>query len=206
MAVYREGGLVHASVLPVGGNHLTNDVAIGLRLSQREAERVKKSHGYAVGEIDSGDLMEVRLMNDEYREVRRYYLKEIIRPRCEETLRLIKGSVHGAANLGGPSCVVLTGGTALLPGIDRLAEAVFGLPVRVGVPEYGIAPHLREELESPIYATGVGLVHYGFGAERNAYDGVIDGIFRRVKGKTKNLLEVKGWGMLRKSRKAEIRG
>ncbi len=206
VAVYKDGGLVHAMVVPVGGNHLTNDIAIGLRLSQKEAERVKKQHGYAVGEIDAGELMKVKLVNDEFRDVPKYYLKEIIRPRCEETLRIIKRAVQSSTSLGGPSCVVLTGGTALLPGIDRIAEAIFGLPVRIGFPEFGVGIHLRDRLGSPVYATGVGLVLYGYETERNAYDGIFDGIFRKVKGKTKNLLEVKGWGILKKSRRAELRG
>jgi len=203
VAVYKDAGLVHASVLPVGGNHITNDIAIGLRVSQKEAERVKREFGYAVGDIDASELIDIRLMNDEYRQVRRMYLKEIIRPRCEEALRLIRNHVHSSTSMNGPSYVVLTGGTALTPGIDRVAEAIFGLPVRIGVPD--CPPHM-DVLSSPIYATAVGLVGYGFEAERNAYDGVFDGLVRRVKGTTKNLLEVKNWGLLRKSRKAELRG
>lgn len=206
VAVYKEGGLVHASVLPVGGNHITNDIAIGLRVSQGEAERVKKEHCYVVGEIDSGELIEIKQMNGEHRQVPRCYLKQISRPRCEETLRIIRSAVETSADLGGPSCLVLTGGTALLEGLDRVAEAIFGLPVRIGVPHYGISPHLRDKLGSPVFATGVGLVLYGCEAERSAYDGVIDGIVRKVKGKTRNLLEVKGWGIRRRSRKAEVRG
>jgi len=203
VAVYKEGGLVHAAVLPVGGNHITNDIAIGLRVSQREAERVKREYGFAVGEMDPAELVDVKLMNDDCRQVPRYYLKEIIRPRCEETLRILRREVHGSADLSGPSCVILTGGTALTPGIDRVAEAIFGLPVRVGMPH--CAPNM-DVLRSPVFSTGVGLVQYGQDAERNAYDGVFDGIVRKVKGTTKNLLEVKGWGLLRKSRKAELRG
>jgi cell division protein FtsA len=203
VAVYKDAGLVHASVLPVGGNHITNDIAIGLRVSQREAERVKREFGYAVGDIDASELIDVKLMNDDCRQVRRMYLKEIIRPRCEEALRIIRREVHNATTLSGPSCVVLTGGTALTPGIDRVAEAIFGLPVRIGQPD--CPPHM-DVLGSPVYSTAVGLVQYGHESERNAYDGVFDGIVRRVKGKTKNLLEVKNWGLLRKSRKAELRG
>jgi cell division protein FtsA len=203
VAIYKDSGLVHASVLPVGGNHLTNDIAIGLRVSQREAERVKREFGYAIGEIDASELIDVKLMNNEYRKVRRMYLKEIIRPRCEEALRLIRRDVNGATTLSGPSYVVLTGGTALTPGMDRVAEAVFGLPVRIGLPD--CPPHM-DVLNSPMYSTAVGLVLYGNEAERSAYDGVFDGLVRRVKGKTKNLLEVKNWGLLRKARKSELRG
>jgi cell division protein FtsA len=206
VAVYKEGGLVHASVLPVGGNHITNDIAVGLRVSQGEAERVKKEHGFVVGEIDSGELIDITLMNGEQRQVPRHYLKEISRPRCEETLRIISGAVETSADLSGPSCVVLTGGTALMEGLDRVAEAIFGLPVRIGTPHRGVAPQLRDRLASPVYATGVGLVLYGCEAERNSYDGVIDGIVRKVKGKTRNLLEVKGWGIRRRFRRAEVRG
>ena len=206
IAVYSEGGLVHASVLPVGGNHITNDIAIGLRLSQREAERVKIEHGFALGETDSGEMIDVRLMSDDLRQVPRNYLKEIIRPRAEEVIRIIRREVQGKTNLNGPSCVVLTGGTALLPGIDRVAEAVFGLPVRLGVPDYGIGPHLKEVLRSPIHATGVGLVLYGYEAERNAYEGIFDGIVQKVKGTTRNLLEVRGWGARKRARRTELRG
>ena len=205
VTVYREGTLRHASVLAVGGNHVTNDVAIGLRLSQREAERVKTESGFATGDYDFSECIEVQNMNNTQRQVPRRYLGEIIRPRSEEMLKLIKAEIDEATLMGGPSCVVLTGGGALMPGLDRLAEAVFGLPARVGVPEGVPGGLLKGRLGSPAHATGVGLVLYGREAESDSYDGIFSGIMRRVRGTTKNLLEVRGWGLLKRGGRKELR-
>ncbi len=199
VAIYKDGGLRHATVLPVGGNHITNDIAIGLRLSQKEAERVKTEHGYAVGGTDTGEKIDVVRMNNERDQVSKHQIKEIIRPRCEEMMRMLKRELHGAATLNGPSCVVLTGGTALLGGLDRLGEAVFGLPVRRGVPENGEGQLYQHVLKDPVYSTGVGLVLYGQESETSAYEGILSGLMQKVKGTTKNLLEVKGWGIRKRA-------
>lgn len=189
IAVYRDGALRHASMIQVGGMHITNDIAIGLRLSREEAERVKRKYGRAVGE--SPEEIETAGMDGKMRKTPGLYLAEIIRPRCEEIFSLIRKEIEHVLLHERPSCVVLTGGGALLKDMDRVAEASLGLPARVGVPENGLrAPGLA----SPLQSTCAGLALYGHEKERGAHDNVLRGVLVRAGEWAKNLFEVKGWG------------
>jgi cell division protein FtsA len=183
VAVYREGGLRHASVLPVGGGHLTNDIAIGLKVSTDEAERVKKEYGYALwnGKRSGPEEMEVMDLDGERKKMPARYLGEILLPRCEEIFELIGEEIRRALLYTSSSCVVLTGGAALLEGLDRVAEAKLGVPVRVGLPANASAPALRELTESPMYSTSVGLMLYGLQAERGVYDDLVLGLREKLK-------------------------
>lgn len=162
IAVYSGGVLKHTAVLALGGNHITNDIAVGLGISAVEAERIKKTYGYSMtGIIDeSVDICFER----EGRETRMPLksITEIIEPRCEELILLVKKEVDIVAGDPGMSSrssgIVLTGGTALLKGIDIMAKLILRLPVRIGKP-LGIAD--ESLANSPEYATGVGLLHYG---------------------------------------------
>jgi|Deesub1362A_J573_1020465.scaffolds.fasta_scaffold00444_23 cell division protein FtsA len=196
IAVYMQGRFRHASTLPVGGNHITNDIAIGLRLSQKEAERVKKKYGDALGDVDLQDEMDVEGMDGQMKKIPRQYLTEIIRPRCEEIFELIRHELHELYTC--PSCVVLTGGTALLKGVDRIAEALLGLPVRVGAPEGGKALLSEDVLGSPLYSTCVGLMLYGFEKEKGIYENLFSGLLNRFKKWTGIFPEVKDWSFDRK--------
>lgn len=163
IAVYRGGVLKHTSVLAIGGNHITNDIAVGLGIPFHEAERIKKRYGYAFPEMAEEDLsqnmiIDVAVTPSRTQKVHPVLIGEIIQGRCDEIICLVKKELE--VNSCTPFCasIVLTGGTSLLRGIRELSEDLCRLPVRAGIPE-GVID--RGIVESPIYATGVGLVSYG---------------------------------------------
>ena len=187
IAVFAEGSIKHTSVLPLGGNYLTNDIAVGLRTPMNEAEKIKIKYGCAYTPlIPTDDSIEVPSVGGRTpRKVARQILGEIIEPRVEEILRLahreiIKSGYEDLLAAG----VVVTGGTAILEGVTELGEQVFNMPVRRGIP-VGIGG-LTDVVNSPLYATGVGLVLYGYknksGRVFKKRDGnIITGIIRRMK-------------------------
>jgi len=182
IVLYQNGWLQYSTVLPVGGNHFTNDIAVGMRLSVNEAERLKKHFGCAAATMVSEEEMIDITQSGQGRKIPRRYLSEVIQPRAEELLELIKGELLSCSGYDvASSGIVLTGGGSLLDGLDRIAEAVLGLPVRIGYLE-GIRG-CRGTTNSPIYATGVGLVLYGLKAESRGYHDAlsITGIFQRMK-------------------------
>ncbi|MBI4690129.1 MAG: cell division protein FtsA [Nitrospirae bacterium] len=203
IAVYRDGSLRHTAVLALGGNHFTNDIAIGLRIPMHEAERVKKRYGSVItGMVDGTEEMDVAGSDRQVRKIPRKYLAEIIQPRCEELTGLIKRELENASDIEPClSGIVLTGGASLLEGIDRVVEAVLALPVRIGIPEgiktTHISPALggrQNTISSPMYSTGIGLVIHGFNnvEDKIFYGDLFDGIFDRMKGWVKNLFGVNG--------------
>jgi cell division protein FtsA len=146
-------------VLALGGNNLTNDISIGLRAPQAEAEKIKKKYGTCItGNISSDETIEVPGMGGRApRKLPRQILGEILEPRLEEIFELIYREIYRARmentiNSG----FVLTGGTSLLDGVTEIAESVFNLPTRLGKPQ-GIKG-LVDVVNNPMYATGVGLV------------------------------------------------
>ncbi|HAC81145.1 MAG: cell division protein FtsA [Candidatus Binatia bacterium] len=157
--VFHGGVVQHASVLGLGGSHLTNDIAAGLRTPASEAERLKQHFGCALASrVPANDHIEVPGVGGrESRQVSRQVLAEIIEPRTEEILSLVaqdasQARVEGFLSSG----VVLVGGTAELPGIVELAERVLGLPVRRGAPRE--VTGLGEMVGDSSWATGVGLL------------------------------------------------
>lgn len=179
--LYKDGWLRHSSVLAVGGNHFTNDIAVGLRISVIEAERIKKGYGAAltsmVGASEELDIVQ----EGRGRKIVRRELSEIIQPRAEELVDLIKRellsfSAYDIASTG----VVLTGGGSLLEGLDRMAETALGLPVRIGFPKK--ISGSDNIMNNPMYATGAGLVLYGFetAASRIFSPDTFTGIFGKM--------------------------
>ena len=162
VAIFVDGAIKHTAVLSLGGNHLTNDIAVGLRTPTAEAEKIKQTSGCClVSKVGKDETIEVPSVGGrEPRVLSRQLLAEILEPRVEEIFTLVNREIvkSGFEDLIA-SGVVLTGGSAILPGMPELAEQVFDLPVRRGVPQ-GIGG-LTDVVNSPIYATGVGLVKYG---------------------------------------------
>jgi cell division protein FtsA len=163
IAVFINGAIKFTSVLPYGGNNITNDIAIGLRTPLEEAEKIKKKYGCAFANmIGANETIEVPSVGGRKpRTLMRKTLADIIEPRVEEISSLIYQEIKksGAERLLA-SGVVVTGGCANLEGIPELAENIFNLPARRGYP-IGLGG-LVDVVNNPIYATGVGLLVYGF--------------------------------------------
>ncbi len=162
LAIFSGKNIKHTFVLSLGGNNLTNDIAIGLRAPIIEAEKIKTKYGTCLSTSISGEeTIEVPGMGGrEPRKLPRQILGEILEPRMEEIFTLIQREIYRAGmenkiNSG----IVITGGTALLDGIIDVAEGIFNLPTRLGRPS-GISG-LVDVVNNPMYATGVGLVLYG---------------------------------------------
>jgi cell division protein FtsA len=162
LAFFLEGSLWHTEVLPIGGNHLTNDIAIGLRTPASEAEKIKIKYGCALSSlVKHEETLDVPSVGGRPpRLLSRQILCEIIEPRVEELLGMVQQRLKktGFEDMFA-SGVVLTGGTALMEGVQDAAERYLGLPIRRGTPRN--IGGLMDVVNSPIYATGVGLVLYG---------------------------------------------
>jgi cell division protein FtsA len=162
IAVWHQGSIKHTAVLGLGGDQVTNDVAAGLRTPAAEAERIKKKYGCAFARlVEKNETIQVPSVGGRKpMDVPRTALAEIIEPRMEEMLGLINREVVRAGFEDKCAAgVVITGGTALLTGLEPLGEQVFEMPVRIGRP-HGIGG-LVDVVNSPMYATGVGLIIYG---------------------------------------------
>lgn len=162
LAIFFAKNIKHTFVLSLGGNNLTNDIAIGLRASTAEAEKIKKKYGTCnTRNISPEETIEVPGMGGRTpRKLPRQILGEILEPRMEEIFTLIQREVYRAGmEKIITSGVVLTGGTSLLDGGVEIAESIFNLPARLGKPR-GISG-LVDVVNNPMYATGVGLVIYG---------------------------------------------
>jgi len=162
LALFVNGAIQHTSVIPIGGGHLTNDIAVGLRTPMVEAEKIKVRHGSAQSALlERDETIEVPSVGGRApRVLSRRILCEIIEPRVEELFHLVRHEIQKAGQEDLlASGVVLTGGSTLLHGMPELAEEVLGLPVRRGVPR-GVGG-LVDVIKSPQFATAVGLLHYG---------------------------------------------
>lgn len=162
IALYHGGTIKYTTVISLGGNQVTGDISVGLRTTANEAEKLKREYGCAMtAMVSRDDNFEVQSVGGhKARSVSRYMLCEIVEPRIEEIFQLVKREiVKSGYESFISSGVVLTGGTAAMNGITELAEQVFALPVRRGLP-IGITG-LIDVVKSPMYSTGVGLVLYG---------------------------------------------
>ncbi|GAB4261987.1 MAG: cell division protein FtsA [Deferrisomatales bacterium] len=189
IAVVSEGAVKHTSVLALGGNHVTNDIAVGLRTPAAEAEKIKRRFGCAVtGLVGKDETIEVASVGGRRpRTLSRRILAEIIEPRVEELFTLVRQDLHKAqVDDRVASGVVLSGGGASLEGACELAEQVFGLPVRRGVPRE--VEGLVDALRDPAFATGVGLVLYAARKRDDlprTLDSSDDGLFTRITNRMK---------------------
>ena len=158
-AVYQHNSIRHTMVLPVAGNHFTNDLAVGLRTTIKDAERIKKEHGLAKTDLlTTDDLIEVSMVQgDRTQLVQLSTIAEVLQARAQEVVTIIHDEIIKQKLMPFmPSGLVLTGGGSLLTGMKELAEEVLQMPVRIGTPRLNY--RLPESLESPIYATGYGLL------------------------------------------------
>ncbi|GBE02538.1 cell division protein FtsA [bacterium BMS3Bbin06] len=193
IALYKNGVLTHTSVIAVGGNHITNDIAIGLRLPVHEAERVKMEYGTAIMNGTGSDKeIQIMVAGRDARTIPRHYVTEIIAPRCEELFDLIKNELvscgaYDEASYG----LVITGGASQMEGFSTLAEAVLGLPVRIGRPAN--IDGLKNIIDDPRYATGVGLLLYGAEHELSpiVYGDIFSNILKKMKGWVKGFLKIR---------------
>ena len=176
IVVFHNGAVKHTAVLPIGGNHLTNDIATGLRTPFADAEKIKQRFGCALSNmVARSETIEVPSVGGRSpRILSRHILAEIIEPRVEEIFALVAREVarSGYEDILA-SGVVVTGGSTVLEGVPELAEQVFHLPVRLGVPLS--VGGLVDVVSSPMYATGVGLILHGL--RRSAMNGNHDGRF-----------------------------
>ena len=165
VAIFERGSLWYTSIIPIGGDNFTNDIAVGLRTPIPEAEKIKKKFGCVAGPtVEEPETIEVPSVGKtrKPRVLSRQILSDIIQPRAEEIFRLVDGDIkrmgyEKSLNSG----IVITGGTALLEGLEEVAEEIFDLPVRRGDPA-GVSG-LIDRVSTPDYATAVGLILYGFG-------------------------------------------
>ncbi len=163
IATFVDGGVRHTAVIPIGGTHFTNDIAIGLRTPRADAEKIKIQYGCAsVDLLDEHEVIEVPSVGGRPpRQLSRQLLAEIIEPRAEEIFSLVAQELEKMGDQDRvASGVVITGGTSSFKGIIEVAERVLGLPVRLGVPtEVG---GLVDVVNTPGFSTGVGLTLYAF--------------------------------------------
>jgi len=162
ISVFRGGDIWFSKVIPIAGEHITNDITVGLQTPIEEAELVKKMHGTAlVDTVGEDDKIEVATIGgDEKKLVSKKRLAKIIEPRIEELLDLAMQEVEDAGYRDlVPAGLVLTGGSSLLDGLPEFAAQRYDIPVRRGKIPQGIHG-LRDIVESPIYATSIGLLRY----------------------------------------------
>ncbi|HKQ87159.1 MAG TPA: cell division protein FtsA, partial [Candidatus Acidoferrales bacterium] len=184
LIAYSGGCVRHTAAIPVGGDHFTNDLAVGLRTPIPEAEKIKREHACVFrGLIAEDRAIEIASVGDRPpRTVFSRMLAEIVEPRAQEFLMLIRDELRrGGVESQIPAGIIFTGGGAHLRGLPELAEKVFNLPVRIAAPR-GLAG-MTDEVSQPEYSTAVGLVLYGArtrrasGARANGWVGKLKSMF-----------------------------
>lgn len=175
IAVFTDGAIRHSAVIPIAGDQVTNDIAIALRTPTQNAEKIKIAHACALVEMaDENDLIEVPTVgNRKSSTISRKMLAEVCEPRYEELFMLVRAELRrsGFEDLIAAG-LVLTGGAAQIPGAIELAERVFQVPVRLGLPQH--VTGLADVVKNPMYATGVGLLLYGFHQRYESSNNVIE--------------------------------
>jgi cell division protein FtsA len=187
--VFIDGSISYIAAVPVGGNHISNDIAVGLRTPFMAADEIKIRHGYAISEaIEEDRVIDIASYDaGDGEPISRRELAQIIEARLEETFELVRESLErggfeitrSGRDGGIPGGIVLVGGTAQLQGIRRLAQEVFNTSVRIGTPTgmFGLV----ESISNPAYAASVGLLKWGL-AQSDDFGGPVgDGALARLK-------------------------
>ncbi|WP_319780992.1 cell division protein FtsA [Maridesulfovibrio sp.] len=187
LAIFANDSIKHTSVIALGGNNLTNDIAFGLRTPMGSAEQIKVKYGTALTDLVTTDeTIDVPSVGGrDHRKMSKRVLAEICEPRCEEILSLVDQELvrSGYKNMIAAG-VVLTGGTSLVDGMQELAEQIFDLPVRIGYPA-GMGG-LKDVVNSPKFATAVGLLMYGAekeGSSEQVFRIRDENVFNRILGR-----------------------
>lgn len=194
VAVFHEGSVRHTSVLAVGGDQITRDLAVGLRTPRMAAEQIKQKYALAMASlVDEDGVVEVADVGGRRaRMIDRSYIAEIVQARLEEIITMLKREINQSGYADHLAAgVVLTGGCANMEGIAELGEQIFNMPTRIGVP-LGITG-LSDSVADPIFATGVGLILYDLpeggrfheGAESDAV--IFHKIFSQMKSWMENI-------------------
>lgn len=190
IAIFTDGAIRHTAVIPIAGDQVTNDIAMALRTPTQNAEDLKIKYACALAQLAGADeTIKVPSVGDRpARELSRQALAEVVEPRYDELFTLVNAEIRrsGFEDLI-PAGIVLTGGTAKIEGAIELAEEIFHMPVRLGVPQS--VKGLGDVVSNPIYSTGVGLLHYGQKMQK-------DGLKRATASKTQEvglLDKMKSW-------------
>ena len=192
LAIFFQEAIKHTSVLAIGGNHITNDIAIGLRTPTSEAERIKKDYGCALTSlVNEKETIEVPSVGErDNRVLSRHLLSEIIEPRVDELFTLVKMEMSQSGHRDIiTSGIVLTGGSSIMRGMEEAAERIFELPVRKGLP-ISIGG-LVDVVNSPMFATAVGLLFYGMEKAQKGENRSLAGtrVFNKVFTRMKEWME-----------------
>lgn len=162
---YKEGAVIHTASIPIGGNHFTQDLSIGLRTSPKDAENIKIKYGHCLPQSSELDeMVEVPNVGDNsFRTISRKNICQIIEPRADEVFKLIFGHLEKENLLKKLSAgLILTGGASQLKGFIDLARYNYDLPIRLGVPVVNSA--IKDSVSSSDMAAAIGLMQYGFDA------------------------------------------
>lgn len=186
IAVYSDGAIQHTAVIPIAGDQVTNDIAVALRTPTKSAEENKRKYACALTQLaDAEKMIEVSSIGDRKpRKISVQNLTEIIEPRYEELLLLVQAELcrSGYEDLVAAG-MVLTGGSSKAKGLVDLAEEIFHMPVRMGMPQH--VTGLTDVVQNPVFSTGVGLLLYG-----SEYQGLMGG---SNKGKQGIWAKMKNW-------------
>ena len=162
LAIFSEGAIKHTAVIPIAGDQVTNDIAVALRTPTKNAEDIKRRYACALTQLaDAGQMIDVPSIGDrEPRKISAQNLAEIVEPRYEELMLLVQAELRrsGYEDLIAAG-MVITGGSSQVKGLVELAEEIFHMPVRMGVPLH--VSGLMDVVQAPIYSTAVGLLLYG---------------------------------------------
>ncbi len=187
IAIFTDGAIRHTAVIPIAGDQVTNDIAVALRTPTQNAEEIKLKYACALTQLaTSEETIEVPGVGErESRRLARKVLAEVVEPRYEELFMLIQAELRrsGFEDICA-SGIVLTGGCSKMEGAVELAEEIFHMPVRLGVPQ--AITGLADVVRNPIHATGVGLLlfgheHWNKGQEEQSLDTGVKGIWQRMK-------------------------
>lgn len=186
IAIFTEGAIRHTGVIPIAGDQVTNDIAMALRTPTQYAEAIKIKYACALAKLTNPDeMIQVPSVGDRApRSLSRQSLAEVVEPRYDELFTLVQAELRrsGFESLI-PAGIVLTGGTSKMEGVIELAEEIFDMPVRLGIPQN--VRGMRDIVTNPIYSTGVGLLLYGMkqkGMHKVTHYGSRESSWNRLKG------------------------